>query len=381
MVSLPPFAPFPKASWRQHISSSDWDALSEAWIALSQAYLGLEDAAFKQAAAGDESLTIFVSTFVEETATESGAKTTSPRLLKTTFRLISRLLTVSPPPGLLDVKFLAGFAKIFPKKHTEPVLTHLFASHATPLESSLLSLKKLLIPQLDAGSKGDLRLVEAELIRLNPLLHVSSNACMLLLAGSDFFDGLVTCFQVINPPLRKAIITTVYLCLIGLIETEPPKWSMISDQLFAIQAAAETHKKGTLNPNDSLAADLVTNTPILKALIRKLESSPTAPSTLKSRITTLESFKTGVTVRPKKLVKRKIDKGKGVEAAEDVHAEMHIHKMSQITNIQDIFPDLGAGFIAKCLDEYNDDVEKVIASLFDESLPPHLATADRSETL
>lgn len=381
MASLPPFAPFPKALWRQHISSDDWDALSEAWIALSQAYLDLEDAAFKQAAAGDEALTIFVSTFVEETATESGAKTISPRLLKTIFRLISRLLTVSPPSGLLDVKFLAGFAKIFPKKHTESLLSQLFASHATPIESSLLSLKKLLIPQLDAGSKGDSRLVEAELIHLNPLLHVSPNACILLLAGSDFFDGLVTCFQVINPPLRKAIITTVYLCLIGLVEIEPPKWSMISDQLFAIQAAAETHKKGTLNPNDSLAADLVTNTPILKALLRKLESSPTAPSNLKNRITALESFKTGVIVRPKKLVKRKIDKGKGVEAAEDVHAEMHIHKMSQITNIQDIFTDLGAGFIAKCLDEYNDDVEKVIASLFDESLPPHLATADRSETL
>ncbi|KAM0466378.1 hypothetical protein ACHAPV_001337 [Trichoderma viride] len=381
MTSLPPFAPFPKASWRQHISSNDWDALSEAWIALSQAYLDLEDAAFKQAAAGDESLTVFVSTFVEETATESGARTASPRLLKTIFRLISRLLTISPPSELLDVKILAGLAKMFPKKHAGPLLSQLFASHATPIESSLLSLKKLLIPQLDAGSKGDLRLVEAELIRLNPLLHVSPNACILLLAGSDFFDGLVTCFQVINPPLRKAIITTVYLCLIGLIEIEPPKWSMVSDQLFAIQAAAETHKKGTLNPNDSLAADLVTNTPILKVLLRKLESSLTAPSALKNRITALESFKTGVIVRPKKLVKRKIDKGKGVEAAEDVHVEMHIHKMSQITNIQDIFPDLGAGFIAKCLDEYNDDVEKVIASLFDESLPPHLATADRSETL
>jgi activating signal cointegrator complex subunit 2 len=381
MVSLPPFAPFPKASWRQHISPGDWDALLEAWIALSQAYLDLENAAFKQAAANDEALTIFVSTFVEEASTESGAKTISPRLLKAIFRLISRLFIISPPPGLLDVKFLAGFAKIFPKKHAAPLLSQLFTSQATPIESSLLSLKKLLIPQLDAGSKGDLKLVESELTRLNPLLHVSPNACILLLAGSDFFDGLVTCFQVINPPLRKAIITTVYLCLVGLIEIEPPKWSMISDQLYAIQVAAETHKKGTLNPNDSLAADLVTNTPILKALLRKLESSPMAPSTLKSRITTLESFKTGIIVRPKKLVKRKVDKGKGIEAAEDVHAEMHVHQMSQITNIQDIFPDLGAGFIAKCLNEYGDDVEQVIANLFDETLPPHLATADRSETL
>ncbi|RFU80075.1 activating signal cointegrator 1 complex subunit 2 [Trichoderma arundinaceum] len=381
MISLPPFAPFPRAPWRQHISLEDWDALSEAWIALSQAYLNLDNAAFKQAAANDESVTIFLSTFVEETSTESGAKTISPRLLKTIFRLISRLLTVSPPHQLLDVNFLAGFARIFPKKHAAPLLSQLFTSHANPIESSLLSLKKLLIPQLDAGSKGDLKLVELELTRLNPLLHASPDACILLLAGSDFFDGLVTSFQVINPPLRKTIITTVYLCLIGLIEVEPPKWSMISDQLYAIQAAAEAHKKGPLNANDSLAADLVTNTPILKALLRKIESSPAAPSNLKNRITTLESFKTGIIVRPKKLVKRKVDKGKGIEAAEDVHAEMHVHRMSQITHVQDIFPDLGAGFVAKCLDEYGDNVEQVIANLFDESLLPHLATADRGEPL
>ncbi|KAL7790221.1 hypothetical protein V8C43DRAFT_285666 [Trichoderma afarasin] len=381
MVSLPPFAPFPKASWRQRISPEDWDALSEAWIALSQAYLDLDDAAFKQTASNNEALTIFVSTFVEETAVESGAKTISPRLLKTIFRLISRLLTICPSPRLLDVHFLAGLARMFPKKHTAPLLARLFASHAAPIESSLLSLKKLLIPQLDAGSKGDLKLVELELTGLNPLLHASPNACILLLAGSDFFDGLVTCFRVINPPLRKTIITTVYLCLIGLIEVEPPKWSMISDQLYAIQVAAEAHKKGTLNPNDSLGADLVTNTPILKALLRKIESSTAAPSNLKNRITTLESFKTGIIVRPKKLIKRKVDKGKGVESAEDVHAEIHVHQMSQITHVQDIFPDMGAGFIAKCLDEYNGDVEQVIANLFDETLPPHLATADRTEPL
>ncbi|TFB06551.1 Activating signal cointegrator 1 complex subunit 2 [Trichoderma ghanense] len=387
--SLPPVAPFPKASWRQHISPDEWEALSEAWIALSQAYLDLDDAAFKKETADDSPLTTFVSTFVEEAAaeSESDAKTIiasswSPRLLKTILRLASRILTASPPPPrLLDAHFLAGFARIFPKRHTAPLLARLFASHAAPLEASLLGLKKLLIPHLDAGSKGDLKLVERELARLNPLLHASPDACMLLLAGSDFFDGLVTCFRVVNPPLRKTIITTVYLCLVGLTEVEPPKWSMISDQLYAIQVAAEAHKKGPLNPNDSLGADLVTNTPILKTLLRKVESSTSTPSNIKNRITALESFKTGIIVRPKKLVKRKLDKGKGREAPEDVQAEMHVHQMSQIAHVQDLFPDLGAGFIVKCLDEYHDDVEQVIANLIDETLPPHLATADRSEPL
>ncbi|ETS02424.1 activating signal cointegrator 1 complex subunit 2 [Trichoderma reesei RUT C-30] len=388
--SLPPFAPFPKASWRQHISPDEWEALSEAWIALSQAYLDLDDAAFKKEATDDSSLTTFVSTFAEEAAAaESDAKTTtiassSPRLLKTIFRLASRILTASPPPRLLDARFLAGLCRIFPKNHTAPLLARLFSSShaAAAVESSLLSLKKLLIPHLDAGSKGDLKLVERELTQLNPLLHASPDACMLLLAGSDFFDGLVTCFRVVNPPLRKAIITTVYLCLVGLTEVEPPKWSMISDQLYAIQVAAEAHRKGPLNANDSLGADLVTNTPILKTLLRKVESSTSAPSNIKNRITALESFKTGIIVRPKKkLVKRKLDKGKGREAPEDVHAEMHVHQMSRIAHVQDLFPDLGAGFIVKCLDEYHDDVEQVIANLIDETLPPHLATADRSEPL
>ena len=55
--------------------------------------------------------------------------------------------------------------------------------------------------------------------------------------------------------------------------------------------------------------------------------------------------------------------------------------MSVITQVQDLFPDLGAGFVVKLLDEYNDNAEKVIAHLLEDSLPPHLTEADRSEQL
>ncbi|KAK5995580.1 Activating signal cointegrator 1 complex subunit 2 [Cladobotryum mycophilum] len=383
MLNLPPFAPFPKASWHQHLSSQDWDGLIEAWIALSQAYLGLEDGQCIKAIENDESVVTFVSTFVEEAAAGSTTSVSSPaRLLKAVFRLTSRFLTIrKPPQQLFEFRFLAGLAKVFPKKYTAPLLTQLFTTHTAAIEFTLISLKKLLIPQLDLGPKGDLNLVESRLNLLNHLLHISPDTCVIFLAGSDFSDGLVTCFRVMNPPLRKAIVTTLYLCLIGLIEAEPPKWSMVGDQLFGLQTAAEAHKKGPLNANDSLVADLATNTPILKVLVRKAEGSGAATANLRNRITALEAFKTGVMVRPKRLVKRKIDKGKGKETSEDAHAAMHIHKMSQITQVQDLFPDLGAGFVSKCLDEYHDDVEQVVANLLGESLPPHLATVDRAEPL
>ncbi|KFH46044.1 CUE domain-containing protein-like protein [Hapsidospora chrysogenum ATCC 11550] len=383
MAALPPFAPFPQAPWRQHLTREEWDALLEAWALLSQACLGLPDEDFSKKAAQDESMGLFVASFMNEVAESSPSSlgSYSTRLLKSVFQLSSRLLSNNPPTSLLSFDFLSSFSRVYPAKHTSQPIAKLFINHGPAVEASLTSLKKLLIPHLDAGIKGDLKLVESRLLRLNPLLHASPHACTLFLAGSDFFDGLVTCFRVMNPPLRKVIITTVYLCLVGLTEAEPPKWAMLNDQLYALKAAADAHKAGPINANDSLVPELVTSTPILKVLLRRAESSSSSTEHIQKRIAALQEFKKGPTVRPKRLVRRKIDKGKGKQTVEDVQTEMHVHKMSQITQVQDLFPDLGAGFVSKCLDEYADDVEQVVANLLGETLPPHLASADRNEPL
>ncbi|GJN82650.1 hypothetical protein PLIIFM63780_006193 [Purpureocillium lilacinum] len=381
MPSLPPLAPYPEAPWQQRLSPQDWDTLFDTWILLCQAYLALPDDDFRTTAANDESVAAFVATYVTETAA-SPPSTPSTQLPRLVFQLTSRLLTLEKPSHqLLQYSFLSGLAKLYPRKRVAPLIADVFTQHAALAEASLAALKKLLILHLDSGIKGDLKLVESHLSTVNPLLHASPHACTLFLAGSDFFDGLVTCFKVMNPPLRKVIITTTYLCIVGLTEAEPPKWAMLSDELFSLKSAADAHKQGPLNVNDSLVAELVTATPLLKVLIRRAEDSSAASDSLKKRITALEPFKKGAMVRPKRLTKRKLDKGKGKATQHDVDTEMHVHRMSQITQVQDLFPDLGAGFVSKCLDEYHDDVEQVVANLLSESLPAHLANADRSEPL
>lgn len=50
-------------------------------------------------------------------------------------------------------------------------------------------------------------------------------------------------------------------------------------------------------------------------------------------------------------------------------------------SIKDLFPDLGSGFIAKLLKEYEDNHELAIAHLLDGTLPAHLDGADRAEEL
>jgi len=253
------------------------------------------------------------------------------------------------------------------------------------LETSLSAAKKFLIKNLDSGLGGDLKSLESRLDRLNFLINASPFVASFLLAGSDFVDGLISCFRIMNPPLRTVIVTTTFLCLMGLTAGENPKYSMLTDQLYALKAAADAHKAGPLNVNDSLVAELVTVTPLTQQLQHRLEASGSMTNGLKSVLQSLSAYRKpgGAPRKPKRLVKRKIDKGKGVDVEGDAMMEqqVHVHKMSQISQVQDLFPDLGSGFVAKLLDEYHDNTEEVIAHLLEDSLPSHLQEADRSEEL
>ncbi|KZL68117.1 CUE domain-containing protein [Colletotrichum tofieldiae] len=391
--SLPPLAPFPSSQWRAKLTPEDWEFLLEAWTTLTQAYLALPDAQLSKAASKeDASIPPFLSSFVTELADAGpspvlGSSVHSKTILRSTFTLTSRLLTTPshpPPVALTTPAFLGAFSKLY-RKNAPSTLSKAFALHSPALEQPLMGLKKSLTQSLEAGLKADLKSLEARLATLNHLLHASPHASAFFLAGSDFLDGLVSAFKITNPPLRKVLVATAYVGLIGLTEGEQPRFGMLADVLFSLKSAAETHRAGPLNVNDSLVAELVTVTPVLRQLLRKAEEKGAASTALKSRISALEGFRKpgGGMMRPKRLVKRKVDKGKGKDVADkgQLQAELHIHRQSQISLIQDLFPDLGSGFISKLFDEYGDNTEAVTAHLLEDSLPPHLATADRTAQL
>ncbi|KAH8890509.1 hypothetical protein GQ53DRAFT_807221 [Thozetella sp. PMI_491] len=386
--SLPAFAPFPSAALRDHIPPDEWIACLDSWVTLVDGHLSLSESK-SSASLKDESLPVFLALFVEETARGGanvlGSSPAARKLLKDSYLLIARLLQQNAPPrGLVQWEFLSDLSHLYGKKRAEVVLSSLSKASQASLDSSLASLKKDLIKDLDAGINGDLKAVEERLDRINHLIHVSPQTAEFFLAGSDFLDGLINCYKVMNPPLRKAIISMTYLCLIGLVGDQSPKFSMLTDQLYSLKAAAESHKAGPLNANDSLVAELVTATPLIQQVEHKLEAAGSSTTRAKGILKDLAAFrKPGGMQKPKRFIKRKIDKGKRVELVDHsaIQHEMHVHRMSQITQVQDLFPELGSGFVSKLLDEYEDDNEQVIAHLLDNSLPAHLQDADRSEGL
>ncbi|KAK0610119.1 hypothetical protein B0T17DRAFT_501151 [Bombardia bombarda] len=387
--NLPAFALFPLAAWRDQFLPDEWVACLDAWLALLDSHLSLSDSDFVGISTKDESLTTFLTSFTRETA-QSGVSILGPsqsakRLLKDCFLLTTKLLqSSSPPSGLAQWEFLADLRQVYGKKKVESLVAHLSGPSQTLLDTSLGGLKKFLIKNLDAGLRGgDLRGIEERLDRVNGLIDACPSMAAFFLAGSDFLDGLISCYKIMNPPLRKVLIATTYLSLIGLVDGQ--KISTLTDQLYSLKTAADAHKAGPTNVNDSLVAELVTSTPILQQLRRKLDESGSASSRTKSIIAELGTFRKagGGMAKPKRLIKRKIDKGKGLAALDEGHAqqEIHIHRMSKISQVQDLFPDFGSAFVAKLLDEYADDTEQVILHLLEDSLPPHLQTADRTEEL
>lgn len=386
---LPPFASFPTAAWKELLSIDEWNASLGAWISLAEAHLALPDADFSKQTLADESVSQFLAPFMREVAAHGSALlgTSAPArlLLKDCFLLASRALrSSSPPVAMLQWEFLSDLSHVYSKKRATSLLSSLSASSQDTVEAFLGPLKKFLIKNLDSGLSGDLKSVEEYLRRLNHLISASPSAASFFLAGSEFLDGLIACYRIMNPPLRKVIITTTYLSLIGLVESSPPKLSLLTDQLYSLKTAAEDHKAGPTSANDSLVPELVSTTPLLQQIEHRLTASGTENTRTKNMIMDLGAFrKPGAGMKPKRLIRRKIEKGKGIalDDHEAMSGEVHVHRMSQITQVQDLFPELGSGFVSKLLDEYGDDTEQVIAHLLEDSLPPHLSGADRAEQL
>jgi activating signal cointegrator complex subunit 2 len=55
-----------------------------------------------------------------------------------------------------------------------------------------------------------------------------------------------------------------------------------------------------------------------------------------------------------------------------------MHLISLISQVQEVFPDLGEGFIEACLSTYDNNIETVIDRILTESLPEHLALLDHA---
>ncbi|KAK8236274.1 hypothetical protein IWZ00DRAFT_446259 [Phyllosticta capitalensis] len=383
-MPLPPLAPFPPSSVRRSIPPAEWESCLDAWITLAGAHLHLSQTEFSQAAADEGHLVSFLTSYFQEAAKATGNDSQfqskkAHELKKQCFLLSHRLLSAEKiPQKLLDWTFLSNLSHVFMRsERLRELLSSLWKKNGDQIEAGLQRLKSSLTKTLESSTPAT---AEESLKDLVPLLHTSPEVATFFIAGTDFLDSLCASYTKSSPEFRAKIVTVASLALLSLTKGEKPSYSLLSDTLYSLKSNAETVAESSLQP--SLLSDLVTNTP----LIARIRDSGSADEgvRVKNFAETLSSFRQPSLARPKQIARRKADKGKGRALDDEFgHAagSVNVHQMSLVTQIQDLFPDLGSGFIIQCLREYNDDVEQVTAHLLDDSLPPHLKNADRAAQL
>ncbi len=79
------------------------------------------------------------------------------------------------------------------------------------------------------------------------------------------------------------------------------------------------------------------------------------------------------------LVDKSEPKVNGFTNVEELNnADIDIELESQIQYIREIIPDLGPGFVQKCLEYFHLDNEKVLNAILEDNLPPELSNIDRN---
>ncbi|KAJ0416813.1 hypothetical protein BJY00DRAFT_220341 [Aspergillus carlsbadensis] len=388
MTTLPPLAPLPPLEVQRSIPSDEWELYLDASVLLLRTRLDVSASAFEEFAPKDESVVPFLTSFYDNLATsgslinQSGAK--SRTLRKLCFLLTRRLIleTTAVPPNLLEWTYLSELCCCYPSSAAlKKLLFDAWAKHEEAITTSIENCKAVVIRQLSASDSISISRAVAD-IRLLTILASSLPATgHVLMAGSEFLDTLADLYQTHQrDDIRKTLVANVYVGLTSLLKGTKPNLSLLLDQLFGLKASSgigtpEARKEPTL------LSDAICSSDLLSRLERYLVTQPQKRG--QDLTTSLRAYQTESKAfhhryqRPKK----RLDKGKGRAPGLPPIDELHAHKMSLITQIQDLFPDLGSGYIVRLLDFYGDNPETIIAHLLDESTPPDIQDLDKSEQL
>lgn len=393
-MNFPPLAPFPPPELQATLPPAEWYACLEAWITLTQLHLRISAKAFSSTSARDESLIAFLVSYMSHNALThhpTAPLSESPKdraLRRNGFLLSHRLLSeVDPPDPLLHWTFLADLSAVYRGSEAlVKLLQTVWKKNEKRINSDLLNIKSQLIAALESATLGSNTELETLLRRLHPLWHASFelNACFML--GSEFLDALCTGHDAAAPQLKWKILDAAYLSLTSLVKGDRPNPSLLLDHLYDLKRTAQGQLDSSQKAK-ALLKDLVTHTSLLRRIKDRMEGKHRARAG--ALLADLEQYRSSSGAQPRRRLKGRLDNGKGPENRNhdldgyhpEAHGDVHVHRMSLISQIQDLFPDLGAGFVIRLLDEYGDDIEKVTAHLLDDSLPPHLRDADRNETL
>jgi activating signal cointegrator complex subunit 2 len=386
MAEFPPLAPVPSPAVRRTIPSKDWENCLDAWMILLGIRLNVSDHQFKVAATEDTSTPPFLGSYYQYTAAGDSSLQSGPKarqLRKLCFLATRRFLLdlSNPPDGLLEWRLLGNLCCCYPSSAVlKTSLSKAWELHHDKITSSIDKAKATVMKNLSSANASSNPEVISDIRRLTILASVLPACGQELMAGSDFLDTIAETYQSkgAREEFRRILVANIYVGLISLLK-EPVNLSSLLDQLFSLKAAARVGAP-KMKKEPTLLSDLVCSSDLLIRLEKYLVNHPQKRG--QDLLTSLRAYQVeSKSLHHRYQRRKKADKGKDVSSDPVISGELHAHKMSLVTQVQDLFPDLGSAFVVRLLDFYNDNPETIVAQLLDDSLPLELQSLDRTEQL
>lgn len=379
-----PLAPAPPADIRKVIPSDEWKSCLDAWIFLVELRLRLSEKNFAHLISKDDSTKNFLTSYFSKEFTETRVGVEDHAAAEKKLRHLCFLLTRRcllelrlPDAELLDWRFLGGLCSAYGANPAVKSLLHeVWAVHGESIASSISEGKTIVTKQISHQDEPNAR---KSLRVLTLLASMIPSAGQILLTGSDYIDTLFEQYKLPETQLlRKDIVANVYVAFTSSIKVVPPPISLVLGQLYSLKASAQVESaNGKKEP--TLLSDMLCST----SLLTRVEALLTGGQQKRGQdlVASLQSYQYECKPfhrRYKKPQDRANGKGR---AGQFDDTDVHVHKMSLVTQIQDLFPELGSGYIVKLLDYYSDEVETVIAHLVEGTLDPQLKDLDPTSSL
>ena len=378
LVFLPPY---PSQADRNAIATADWQAYTEVCNALCHVALQLLPGQFCEQILIDSPLANFIKTYICESANEEVRELDEreKELKQKCFLLLHRIWTSHEPvPGPLTTpEFLESLCTAYGSVPALPaLLDEVWLRLRLDESSRFLMHKDTLVRNLESKNRTTILGRDNPLHRTAMILRCCSQYGRFLMVGSDFLDSLRSSWSSGAPALCHKAAVVAYYALKSLMEKTPRNMSSLIDHLYTLRADNDAKSSPRC-----LLLDLLSDSPFLHKFRAACQDSGSG------RAMSMLKYLQGLDVNPKRhgtriAGRKRKGKGKTVSAISlDGSRGISIHRISLVTQIQDLFPDLESKYIITLLNQYNDDTERITAHLVDNSLSSTLSNADRTGNL
>lgn len=338
----------PSKNIRYALNDQQWKACLESWTELLSVALRLSDDEFRDAI--DPSVPVFLHSYVhernlelsDELSDDSRRLAVAVPLARNVLLIVSRLFTNRcAPESMINIQFLADFTTIYSKRNrsaTRQAIDAVLESHSSTIE--------------DETSDLDIQ------FRISSILDLTmSSSYGTYLMRTRYAQAINRAYSIDRRKQNE------FWKLAFLLATHEDATLKFLDALFNVNGEI-----GQLG-HDLLASpafvvqlqDSTRNRPELASLVERLMSQYQQ-----------ERFASDSTLNA--------TEGEELDGGFDYSQSETAELLSKISQIRDLFPDLGEGFVEACLRAYDMDTEATTMHLLEDDLPPHLQELDRAES-